>query len=136
MDNRLSGKQVCAVVATVLVVLTVTIWVFFQFVAPNLPESKASLAQSEEAARLTATALQKFLPGQEVHIERRFANNLKLYVDRNPFEEITNPDRKAVMSELGRLWCDNIAGHWLARVSVVDVRSGDRLANYTCAFRN
>jgi len=32
------------------------------------------------------------------------------------------------------LWCDNIEYQWLAKVSVLDVRSGERLSRYVCAI--
>jgi len=79
-------------------------------------------------------ALRNVLPGQDVRIERLFAYNLKLYVDRQPFDDIPHPDRKPIMAKIGRLWCDNIGYHWLATVSVVDIRSGKRLFTHVCAF--
>src|SRR5262245_17632543 len=50
------------------------------------------------------------------------------------FEDIPNPDRKAMMAKIGRLWCDNIGYHLLARVGVFDIGSGDRLSTHACAF--
>jgi hypothetical protein len=132
MDNRLSSKLIG--ITAVILVLIVAAWVFVKFVAPNIPETRSNLVQSEEAVRLTAVALRKFLPGQDVRIERRFGYNLKLYVDRKPFDDIPFIDRKAIVAELGRLWCGNIGDHWLARVSVVDISSGARLAIHACVF--
>jgi hypothetical protein len=120
----------------VSVVFIVVIWVFVELVAPKLKPSAESLAQSEEATQLTATALRSSLPGHDVRIERLFAFNLKLYVDRKPFEELPYPDRKAIMAKIGRSWCDNIGYHLLARVGVFDIRSGDNLLTHACVFGN
>jgi len=122
-------------IAIVFVALAMIAWLFVAKVAPKLPASKASLAESERAAYLSAMALRNFLPGHDVRIERRFAYNLNLYIDRKPFEDIPYPDRKLVMAKIGRLWCDNIIEYqWLARVGVFDVRSGERLSRYVCVL--
>ena len=109
-------------------------WVLLAVIAPSLPASTASLAKSEGAANLSAMALRNFLPGHDVRIERQFAYNLKLYVDRKPFEDIPYPDRVAIMAKIGQLWCGNIGYQWLARVSVFDVRSGKKLFSHGCAI--
>jgi hypothetical protein len=133
-----SGSQavglVLMAVGAVSIVLVLVTWALVVLVAPSLPASKWSLAKSEEAATLTATALRKFLPGHDVRIERLFAYNLKLYVDRKPFEDIPYPDRKAMMAKIGRSWCDNIEYRWLARVGVFDIRSGKKLSAHACVF--
>jgi hypothetical protein len=116
------------------IALVLAAFVFVVFIAPTLPASTSSLAKSEEAAALAATAFQNFLPGHEVRVERRFAYNLTLYVDRKSFENIPSHDRKAMMAKIKRLWCDNIGEKWLARLSVFDIVSGRRLEMYICAF--
>src|SRR5262245_41596106 len=118
----------------VFVVLLAVVWVFVALVAPKLRASAESLAQSEEATQLTATALRNALPRQDVRIERLFAYNLKLYVARKSFEEMPYADRNDLMQKIGRLWCDNIGDRWLARIGVFDIRSGERLSTHTCAF--
>src|SRR5262245_49398772 len=84
-------------IGTIFLAFLTVIWVFLVLIAPKLPASRESLAQSEGAAQLAATALRNLLPGEEVRIERLFAYNLKLYVDEKRFEAIPYPDRKAVM---------------------------------------
>jgi len=121
-------------IGAVSVVLVSIVWVFVALVAPNLKASAESLAKSEEAAQLSATALRSSLPGHDVRIERLFAYNLKLYVERKPFENILDADRKALMAKIGRLWCGNIGDHWLARVSIVDIQTGERLSTHLCVF--
>ena len=121
-------------IAIVSIVLVTSAWLFVVIVAPNFPASTSSLVKSERAAYLTAMALRNFMPGHDVRIERLFAYNLKLYADRKSFEDIPYPDRSDIMEKIGRLWCDNIGYHWLARVGVFDIRSGDRLATHVCAF--
>jgi hypothetical protein len=121
-------------IATVSIALVMVTWLFVVIIAPNFPASRSSLTKSERAAHLTALALRNFLPGHDVRIERLFAYNLKLYVDRKSFEDIPYPDRNVVTERMGRLWCDNIEHPWLGRVGVFDIRSGDRLATHVCAF--
>jgi|GEM_PF-3278478 len=120
--------------ATVFVALLSLSWVFGRLIAPNFPASTSSLVKSEGAVYSTAMALRNFLPGHDVRIERRFAYNLRLYVDRKPFEDIPYPDRKPMMAKIGQLWCNSIGNQWLARVSVFDIRSGERLSTHVCAF--
>ena len=132
--QAISGLLFGSIVVSVALVMIA--WLFVAIIAPNLPATKSSLAKSERAAYLSAMALRNFLPGHDVRIERQFAYNLNLYVDRKPFEDIPYPDRKLIMAKIGRLWCDNIEYQWLAKVSVLDVRSGERLSRYVCAFGN
>lgn len=122
-------------ITMVAVALVMSIWLFVAIIAPKLPASKSNLVKSERAAYLSAMALRNFLPGHDVRIERRFAYNLNLYIDRKPFEDIPYPDRKLVMAKIGRLWCNNIIEYqWLARVGVFDIRSGERLSRYVCVL--
>ena len=121
-------------IATVSIALVVVTWIFVVIIAPNFPASRSSLTNSERAAYLTALALRNFLPGHDVRIERLFAYNLKLYVDRKSFEDIPYPDRNHTMEKMARLWCDNIGQPWLGRVGVFDIRSGERLTTHVCAF--
>ena len=121
-------------IATVSIALVMVTWLFIVIIAPNFPASRSSLTNSERAASLTALALRNFLPGRDVRIERLFAYNLKLYIDRTSFEDIPYPDRKDIMEKMGRLWCDNIGQPWLGRFGVFDIRSGKRLTTHVCAF--
>ena len=128
IDDSLIG------LVTVAIALVIITWLFVLIVAPMFPAPRSTLAQSEMAADLTALTLRNFLPGHDVRIERQFAYNLKLYVDRKSFEDIPYPDRNNIVEKIGRLWCNNIEYPWLPRVSVFDIRSGERLATHLCAF--
>lgn len=131
--KQLTGLLLIGIGAVSVVVVAV-IWGFVALVSPKIRPSAESLARSEEAAQLATTALRDFLQGNDVRIERLFAYNLKLYVDRKPFENIPYADRKALMAKIGRLWCDNIGYHLLARVGVFDIHSGEKLSAQACVF--
>lgn len=121
-------------IVTVFIALVMVAWLFVVIIAPNFPVPRSSLAKSERAGYLAALALRNFLPGHDVRIERLFAYNLKLYVDRKSFEDIPYPDRNYITEKISRLWCDNIGYPWLGRAGIFDIRSGDRLATHVCAF--
>jgi hypothetical protein len=132
-----AGKKALGVlsigIGTVFVAVLVS-WAFVLFIVPYFPASRSSLVKSEGAAYSTAMTLRNFLPGYDVRIDRRFAYNLRLYVERKPFEDIPYPDRKPMIKKIGHLWCNSIGHQWLARVSVFDIRSGERLSTHVCAF--
>jgi len=114
--------------------LLVAFWLFIIIVGPMFPASNASITKSETAASLAVAALWNSLAGHAAPLDRRFGNNLDLYVNRKVFEEIPYPDRNDAVEKIGRAWCDNIQYPWLPRVSVFDIRSGKRLATHVCAF--
>ena len=130
--NKIGGLLIG--IATVSIALVMVTWLFVVIIAPNFPATRSSLTNSERAASLTALALRNFLPGHDVRIERLFAYNLKLYIDRKSFEDIPYPDRNDIIEKMGRLWCDNIGQPWLGRFGVFDIRSGKRLTTHVCAL--
>lgn len=114
--------------------LLVAAWLFIIIIGPRYPASQAGLAKSESATNLTVVVLSKAMPDHPARIDRRFGNNLDLYVNRKAFEEILYPDRNDAVEKIGRAWCDNIEHPWLPRVSLYDIRSGKRIATHVCAF--
>src|SRR5262249_2606556 len=70
------------IIATVGVGLVIAVWLFVVVIGPIFPASKASIAKSATAANLTAAALWNALPGHAARVDRRFADNLDLYVNR------------------------------------------------------
>lgn len=121
------------VIMTVCVVLVIATWLFVVIIGPMFPASQASFAKSDTAANLAAVALWNALPGHAARVDRRFGDNLNLYVNRKVFEDIPYPDRNDVVEKIRRAWCDNIEYPWLPRVSIYDIRSGKRLSTYVCA---
>jgi hypothetical protein len=121
------------VIMTVGVGLVIALWLFVVIIGPMLPASKASLSKSDAAANLTAVALWNALPGHTARVDRRFGDNLNLYVQRKVFEDIPYPDRDDVVQNIGRTWCENIEYPWLPRVSIFDIRTGKRLTTHVCA---
>ena len=107
-------------IATIGIGLLTAVWLFIMIVLPKHPAPQASLAMSEGATELVLVALSNALPGQPVQVDRRFGNNLNLYIDGKIFEEMTDRDQNNLIEQIGRAWCANVEHSWLARVSIYD----------------
>ena len=71
----------------------------------------------------------------EIRLERRFGNNLRIYVNKTSFEEIYYPDRQLVVEDFGVYWCDSVDKTYLPSVYFIDIHTGAKLTSYSCFWR-
>jgi hypothetical protein len=58
--------------------------------------------------------------------------NVDVFIPRREFEDIAFPDRRAVMREMGDVWCSGVPHLYLPEVRVRDIRTGEKLAAFAC----
>lgn len=107
---------------------------FIMIVGPEFPATEESLMRSDGAASVAAASLAKALQGNTVRVDRRFGDNLNLYLHRKAFEQVPDGTRDAVVKKVGESWCENVSLPWLPRVALYDIDSGTRLATHHCVF--
>ena len=128
----MSHRVVKNILATAI--LSVMFPAFVMIVGPEFPAPKESLVRSDEAASLAATTLSNALRGHTVRVDRRFGDNLNLYLSKNAFELMPDPARDEVVRKVGKSWCNNADYPWLPRVAIYDIATGTRLAAHHCVF--
>ena len=72
-----------------------------------------------------------------LRIEPRGGNNLVIYLRESDFGTVLYPDRREFVKAVGQAWCENTGedSHWfLPSVYIVDIRTGQDLASYSCLF--
>jgi hypothetical protein len=117
-----------------LAALGLFVWLAIAFFGDNFKADKQDdlLTQKAQVALLSACSLA--FPNAESRIEPRFGGNVRVYIGKHDFENVPYPDRENVVTQLGKAWCDNVDHTLLASVSINDIRTGDRLASYSCVI--
>ena len=122
------------------IIITMTVLtmfpVFVMVVGPKFPATEENISRSNAAASMAAASLSTALQGNTVSVDRRFGDNLNLYLHRNAFEQAPADTRDAVVQNIVASWCKNAELPWLPRVALYDIDSGARLATHHCVFGN
>jgi len=61
-------------------------------------------------------------------------DNLRYYMKRSEFEKIPYPDRPALIKEMAIPWCNEASLVFLPRVYFYDIKTGEQLDSYSCAW--
>ena len=107
---------------------------FIMIVGPEFPATEESLMRSDSAASTAAGSLSKALRGNTVRVDRRFGDNLNLYLHRKAFEQVPDGTRDTVIKKVGESWCAHASLPWLPRVALYDIESGTRIATHHCVL--
>lgn len=61
-------------------------------------------------------------------------DNLRFYVERKTFEDISYPDRPLILKAFSLDWCNTASPAFLPSVYMYDIKTGDKLDSYNCVF--
>jgi hypothetical protein len=109
------------------------IWLIIVAFADNFKVSDTKRSKLTGAMQAVRSETVKSFAGAEVRLEPRFAENLRLYISRDHFENVPFPDRSELVARIGKAWCSNIQRkYFLPGLSVHDIRNADKLSSYNC----
>jgi hypothetical protein len=60
--------------------------------------------------------------------------SLMAYVQKSEYESIPFPNRRKLIEELGKMWCDRGSSGIFATLGIYDVRTGEKLGTYSCTL--
>jgi hypothetical protein len=111
-DNNLAGG---------LLWLVVAVWLIIVFFLPFF--------EAPDQSRLSAYAT-----NSDFRAIIMRGDNLRYYMRRDEFEKIPYPDRAAAMKEISTPWCKEADKAFLPSVYLYDIKTGERLDSYNCAW--
>ena len=139
--GKLLGKLVYVIASGLgrLFVGGFVFFVLFWFGAVLFGQHFEAKSISPQAAKPTNQTIAELASNlfvtDEVRLERRFGNNLRLYVSKDSFEKIYYPDRQRAIKDFAVFWCDHVDKTYVPSVYLVDIHTGKRLTSYSCLWR-
>jgi len=120
-----------------LMCLFFILWLVYVFYSPRQKLENQELETLQRPRRAVNAVLDSWLTSSpEPRVEPRGGNNLEIYLPKGSFESIPYPDREDFVGDIGRAWCDNLGGRYVAlpSVEIRDIRSGESLGRYNCVI--
>ncbi len=107
---------------------------------PDTAGQKSEPHEDNEFRRSVRDASERAAASTVLRIEPRGGDNLVINMRKSDFESVVYPDRGKFVGAVGKAWCDNtLEGSddfhfFLPSVYITDIRTGQELASYSCAF--
>jgi hypothetical protein len=119
------------------------LWLGYVYYAAGAEPSKAEAETLADSTILLKLQLALTFPAEDRLLETRIQfrlvphkeGNVELFMTKEDFESVPYPERQAFVKQIGGLWCAHLDSFFfLPSVQIRDIRSGDKLASYSCAL--
>ncbi len=130
---RLIGEMIAGWVGLIFAVI-VLVWFVVVLFGSYFAASDQTLPTSDSATYEVMLKASALFGTNNIRVDRRSVNNVRLYIGRVDFENIPYPDREKVVEMIAKTWCSRVDTTYLPTVYIQDIRTGERLASYNCLW--
>jgi|SRR2546428_1224555 len=106
-----------------------------RYIRANPEGTNQFLVERQKIDRELCRTASNLFVTDEIRSERRFGNNLRLYIDKASFEKLYYPDRQRAIKDVAVFWCDHIDKTYVPSLYFVDIHTGERLTSNSCLWR-